>query len=197
MLSLTSGCVSPQFHCAFDDHFSTIDNKKYDNPWQEKAHFISKTNISEDEINKNDTDILPSARSISHSDQSIYQNVHDMINEESYQPNEDVAVIPQLDTTTTKLLCNAHETREHMSASNENIRRSGRICKRPERYAYYIPTEQLALQAAIISEAEQTANGNNLVAYETLNVSNNPPEENSIVVIKAISDPDTMYLWET
>ena len=41
ILSLTTGCVSPQYHCTFDDHFTTL--KEYDLPkssWQEKAHFI-------------------------------------------------------------------------------------------------------------------------------------------------------------
>jgi hypothetical protein len=44
-LSLTSSCVSPQFHCTFDSNFETI--KEYEMPlslWQEKAHFVSKEN---------------------------------------------------------------------------------------------------------------------------------------------------------
>jgi hypothetical protein len=43
VLSLTSGCVSPQFHCTFDSTFETL--KEYSVPeslWQEKAHFVIK-----------------------------------------------------------------------------------------------------------------------------------------------------------
>jgi hypothetical protein len=39
VLSLTTGCVSPQFHCTFDNNFETL--KEYhlpDSLWQEKAH---------------------------------------------------------------------------------------------------------------------------------------------------------------
>jgi hypothetical protein len=41
ILSLTTGCASPQFHCKFDNHFSTL--QEYEPPpslWQEKAQFI-------------------------------------------------------------------------------------------------------------------------------------------------------------
>jgi hypothetical protein len=41
IVSLTMGCVSPQFHCTLDEHFSTI--KNYALPpstWQEKEHSI-------------------------------------------------------------------------------------------------------------------------------------------------------------
>jgi hypothetical protein len=44
ILSLQSGCVSPQFHCTFDSNFKTL--QEYDLPaslWQEKAHFVIKT----------------------------------------------------------------------------------------------------------------------------------------------------------
>jgi hypothetical protein len=43
ILSLTSGCVSPQFHCTFDDPFKT--NNYYVHPestLQEKAHFVTR-----------------------------------------------------------------------------------------------------------------------------------------------------------
>jgi hypothetical protein len=46
ILSLTTGCVSPQFHFTFDEHFSTV--KDYTLPhstWQEKAHFIEASDI--------------------------------------------------------------------------------------------------------------------------------------------------------
>lgn len=45
VLSLQSGCVSPQFHCMFDNNFETP--KEYNPPeslWQIKAHFIAKSN---------------------------------------------------------------------------------------------------------------------------------------------------------
>jgi hypothetical protein len=41
VLSLTTGCVSPQFHCTFDTNFQSL--KEYTMPeilWQEKAHFV-------------------------------------------------------------------------------------------------------------------------------------------------------------
>jgi hypothetical protein len=54
ILSLQSGCVSPQFHCTFDSNFETL--KEYNLPvslWQEKAHFVIKT--KEREKNENVT----------------------------------------------------------------------------------------------------------------------------------------------
>jgi hypothetical protein len=45
VLSLTTGCVSPQFHCTFDTTFETL--KDYDVPkslWQETAHFVVNNN---------------------------------------------------------------------------------------------------------------------------------------------------------
>jgi hypothetical protein len=50
ILSLTSACVSPQFHCTFDDHFKTVDDYIYtESSWQEKAHFITKWPTGESE----------------------------------------------------------------------------------------------------------------------------------------------------
>jgi hypothetical protein len=34
ILSLTTGCVSPQFHCTFDDHFTTVSDYTYQSLWQ-------------------------------------------------------------------------------------------------------------------------------------------------------------------
>jgi hypothetical protein len=41
ILSITTGCVSPQFHCTFDDHFNTVSDYTYQSLWQEKAHLVS------------------------------------------------------------------------------------------------------------------------------------------------------------
>jgi hypothetical protein len=50
ILSLTSGCVSPQFHCTFDSSFEML--KEYSVPeslWQEKAHFVIKNKTQREE----------------------------------------------------------------------------------------------------------------------------------------------------
>ncbi len=44
ILSMTTGCTSPQFHCIFDDHFQTISDKSIPSSrWQEKAYFKEPT----------------------------------------------------------------------------------------------------------------------------------------------------------
>ncbi len=42
ILSLQSGCISPQFHCTFDNNFETLEEYEFlDSQWQHKAHFIT------------------------------------------------------------------------------------------------------------------------------------------------------------
>jgi hypothetical protein len=60
VLSLQSGCVSPQFHCTFDNNFETL--KEYNLPeslWQQKAHFIAQCDAAkaqrEEQRNEADT----------------------------------------------------------------------------------------------------------------------------------------------
>jgi hypothetical protein len=51
ILSMTTGCASPQFHCIFDDHFATLkENVIPISQWQEKAYF--KEPVVEDEASQ-------------------------------------------------------------------------------------------------------------------------------------------------
>jgi hypothetical protein len=43
-LSLQSGCVSPQYHCIFDNNFETLKEYKLStSQWQQRAHFTTPT----------------------------------------------------------------------------------------------------------------------------------------------------------
>jgi hypothetical protein len=47
------GCISPQFHCTFDENFTTVSDYTYQSLWREKAHLVSpqpKTNTLPDAL---------------------------------------------------------------------------------------------------------------------------------------------------
>jgi hypothetical protein len=162
ILSLTTGCVSPQFHCTFDDHFNTVSDYTYQSLWQEKAHLVSP---------QPEANTLPDALPIPLTEPSQQTTDDSIAIDNSLQldfqppPNE-------LDSTT------GHDTlQQQVTPSNGNVRRSSRARRPPAHFADYVPHEQIAFEAL----------------HQTLG---SLPMEDTVMAMKSIHDPDTMYLWE-
>jgi hypothetical protein len=170
VLSLTSGCVLPQFHCTFNSNFETL--KDYSVPeslWQEKAHFVVKNNMQRgQESNK---------------DKSMTTN--DLPNNESYEPDRqnedelDIQIAPQ-DEIEPPQQQSIIETDESQGQNSGN-RRSNRVRRMPIRYKDYVMGNQTTLH-----------NENTHIEGEVLN----QPIIKDVIALKSITDPDTMYLWQ-
>ena len=166
ILSLTSGCVSPQFHCTFDDHFKTTNDYVHpESTWQEKAHFVTRL----PQKREKDMEDLPP---------SIEQTT-ELPSEEPFQlPNptqqhDDIATmdfvpleIPQPPDPQPAM---------NMDHNEAGLRRSQRARKQPVKFKDYIPHEQVAFESLFQFTEEQ-------------------PQK--VQAMKAIHDPDTLYLWE-
>jgi hypothetical protein len=177
ILSLTTGCVSPQFHCKFDTHFSTL--QEYQQPtslWQEKAQFVPKKERYAEQTpfqrsNENSTTTAPGNAREDFNPQDDFRAVHpedrfvipETPNEEVMQRNEGVneannePVVQQEDQT--------------------NTRRSGRVRRQPQRFEDYVPHEQIAFEALTYPMEQEDYS-------------------HPITAMKSTSDPDTMYLWQ-
>jgi hypothetical protein len=179
ILSLTTGCVSPQFHCKFDTHFSTL--QEFQQPtslWQEKAKFVTK----QESPCEHDTSTYQT-----HGTSTTATSVHPR---EDLNPQDDFRGVHPEDGFTIPDATNEEEVMQRNEGaietnnepamgqeSQQNTRRSGRVRRQPQRFEDYVPHEQ--------------------IAFETLT---SPMEQEDyshpITTMKSTSDPDTMYLWQ-
>jgi hypothetical protein len=173
ILSLTSGCVSPQYHCTFDSSFESL--KQHPVPeslWQEKAHFVIKSkSLHEERINNTKTNL--SEQTKEHNEQTTIpdeQQVEEEIDPQLNLPDE---LEPPMQHGST-------QTNEEPQADAE-VRRSGRIRKAPSRYKDFVMGNQATNQTS-----------NSPINAEVIN----PPSLLDSIALKSVTDPDTLYLWQ-
>jgi hypothetical protein len=130
ILSLVTGCVSPQFHCTFDNGFTTLDQYSHiESQWQYKVQFSSQPkeakapNQSIDEASTNEMIDMISTR-----DKDIPQ---------ANQGEVEIELILQSQAITPK--------------EGVQRRRSNRIRKRPERYGYDNTSSVVTYEALKVS----------------------------------------------
>mmetsp|Transcript_28700 Transcript_28700/g.41073 ORF Transcript_28700/g.41073 Transcript_28700/m.41073 type:complete len:760 (+) Transcript_28700:1583-3862(+) len=170
VLSLSSGNVSPQFHCAFDDMFETTTGNQAKlipkSRWQEKAHLRKTRELSTTQEDEGTSTLPPEA----------------MAREVVQQPTQEAENPPNVEADGQDQVDLSQQQTEQGSEQqvDQNVRRSTRERRPPARMADYIPIDQVAFEAiAELSEPEtEWEQANPLLAY------------------KATSDPDTMYLWQ-
>jgi hypothetical protein len=110
ILSLTTGCVSPQFHCKFDNHFMTL--QQYQQPmslWQEKAQFVQQKENHEDNT------------PIQHSSGTSTTASVNSTPREDFNPQDDFRGIPPEERFTVPAIPNEEEaTQRNEGANNDN-----------------------------------------------------------------------------
>jgi hypothetical protein len=195
VLSLTTGCVSPQFHCTFDNNFATI--QEYRQPeslWQQKAHFVSTNQNTPSNALKARDERPQEAERISEEGITTPASENDIMGE--IEPPLQLAEAENVENQTIGM---REETPVHEGAG---LRRSNRARRPPTHLQDYITDEQDMVQAVQASMAETMKGNTNqeYIAYEALH---SPPQENPCdhddpiaIAMKSIMDPDTLYLWE-
>jgi hypothetical protein len=178
VLSLTTGCVSPQFHCTFDTTFETL--KGYDVPeslWQEKAHFVVNNNKLYEQKERSNSKLNNDAES-----ENRVANTDDMRN----QSQNDEEIDPTL-TTQNEIeppLQQGTAPMEESEREESGVRRSGRIRRQPRRFDDYVMGNQ--------ARCDKASGNSTYIEGEVLN----PPILQEVMAHKSVTDPDTLYLWQ-
>jgi hypothetical protein len=178
VLSLTTGCVSPQFHCTFDTTFETL--KDYNAPeslWQEKAHFVVNNNKLYEQKERSNSKLNNDAES-----ENRVANTDDMRN----QSQNDEEIDPTLTTQNEIEPPLQQETaqREESEREESRVRRSGRIRKPPRRFDDYIMGNQ--------ARCDKASGNSTYIEGEVIN----PPILQEAIAHKSVTDPDMLYLWQ-
>jgi hypothetical protein len=177
VLSLTSGCVSPQFHCTFDTNFELL--KEYSVPeslWQEKAHFVVRNNKQKDQEKQGNL-LIPN---------ELESTSQDVGTETMDQTQPEPELDPTLQTHEELEPPVREELVQDINPNEENagLRRSNRIRKIPRRYDDYVMGHQTMINnpdtCATHIEGE--------VLYQTAQI--------ETLALKSVTDPDTLYLWQ-
>jgi hypothetical protein len=159
VLSLQLGCISPQFHCTFDNNFETL--KEYNPPeslWQSKAHFTATVSIHTKPPEREE----PEAFTMEAAEVPSFQST-DMA-PELEPPLQQQTVMEEAEeqTANTSDVSQVHKGVE--------VRRSSRTRRPPSHLKDYITTEQditQAVQASMASVMDDTMQ-QDFVVYETL-----------------------------
>jgi hypothetical protein len=147
VLSLQSGCVSPQFHCAFDNNFETL--KEYNPPeslWQLKAHFIDKNSTMPRKEEEPTSNTTPPLTDDSSPNLPLYPNADTV-------PEFEPAL--HLEETETEQQTNATEVEVNQVHKEVGLRRSNRA-RPPAHLQDYITNEHDISQAVQASMANVT-----------------------------------------
>jgi hypothetical protein len=169
VLSLQSGCVSPQFHCTFDSTFESL--KEYTIPpslWQEKAHFVIEKHTENTKKGGRKMDDQTKQSQDQEWQEGEEKETQDILPDPDLQMQEEQEPPMQMETLQTA----------EPEVSEQGTRRSGRIRRPPVQFKDYIMTNQ------------STINNNN-IEWQTIN-----PPELEVIAQKSITDPNTLYLWQ-
>jgi hypothetical protein len=195
VLSLQSGCVSPQFHCTFDNNFETL--KEYNLPesqWQVKAHFINQRKTKGKTEDARDPDIpgVSSTQQLEVESNLTKEQYNDL--EAAAEGTPESEIEPPLQSATDEPPSTSHEGAE--------VRRSGRMRRPLSRYKDYVTNDQELTQAiqASMTTFMKTEETPECIAFEALHVPTEKRDyyaQNPIATaMKSVADPDTFYLWE-
>jgi hypothetical protein len=178
VLSLTTGHVSPQYHCQFDDLFETVqgNNAKFvpRSQWQIKTHFHKTRELARQEQQQNilEEGIVPApAGNPPEPEREQGQP------QPQQQPKE--ALIQQPEEDPQHEPANPVE-QEPQNEPNVNVRRSGRQRRLPAYLQDYINPDHIAFN----------------VLFDTELTKESFDAHHPLQAFKTISDPDTMYLWQ-
>ena len=168
VLSLTTGMVSPQYHCKFDDLFQTVSGKGVQqvpvSKWQQKAFFVSDPEVAARVINQPEQTVLTPA----------LEQAEPTFPPPQQPPSAPQNAQPKSTATATrapKPIKPRAETPAEAQQKPAQQTRSGRTVKAPMHHGEFV-----AYQAVILWEDEDN--------------------EHPLKAFKASADPDTMYLHE-
>jgi hypothetical protein len=190
VLSLQSGCVSPQFHCTFDNNFQTL--KEYNLPesqWQVKAHFIDQNTAKAE----NEHTRSPATSRMSNEQQpDVSSNV--TREQQAKFEVEVTEAIPEIEPPQQPEL-EEQRTSEGAVHEGAEVRRSGRTRRPPSRYNDYVTNDQELEQAirASMTTVMEAENQQECIAFDALHVPTDKSdhcEHNPIAVaMKSVADP--------
>ncbi len=186
VLSLNSGCVSPQFHCTFDNNFETL--KEYNLPesqWQVKAHFVGQSKTkAETEYARGST-----TSEVSNDPKDQQPDVADNVTREQQADFEVADEMPEIEPPLQPEL--EERTREGTIHEGARVRRSGRMRRPPSRYNDYVTNDQELDQAirASMTTVMAAENQQDCIAFEALHVPTDKRDH-------CEHNPITFYLWE-
>jgi hypothetical protein len=182
-LSLSTGNVSPQYHCTFDDTFGTLEQYKLpESLWQQKAHLTQQppeeTNKAEDmEKGQASTPTSTVRGSEDQPSEQLHENV------ETSAPTEYDQEHSELEQTTPLMQT-----------------RSGRVSRPPKRLQdEYVANSALASAVnQSINQVTSADSGQKIVAFEALHIPTLSEGHGAqpLLALKSIMDPDTLYLHE-
>jgi hypothetical protein len=200
ILSLQTGCVSPQFHCTFDNNSATLNEHcQPESSWQQKAHFTSSNGTTSTDAPKTryeqQGDDIGLERTGEGDTATTTLSNNDTIAEFEFEPPlQHEAENVENQTIEVREITPVHE--------GARLQRSNRTRRPPTHLQDFITDEQDMAQTVQSSMAE-TIVGNpsqEYIAYEALY---SPTQENPCdhqdpiaIAMKSNVDPDTKYLWE-
>ena len=142
ILSLTSGNVSPQFYCSFDDMFETTTGNQAKlmprSQWQEKAHF-KRMREQEKEEKQIEEELFTLPPQVEHQE-LVYQQQNTPPIENQFEPS--IVVQPEATSTETETAIQPEQQPEE-----SNLRRSTRERRAPARMADYVRHDNIAFEA--------------------------------------------------
>ena len=213
ILSRRTGLVSPQFHVKFDPLFETVEQDTYDSQWQQKAGFISKENKIENEITKSQKgvkrkhikNVNPQQEGVERMDNPQY--TQDQPRGVRSTPNP----LQQQSTDKTSSVTNSRKRLKsslNMRQTNNSLKTQyGSTAKATASGVgrninlVHQPSPLQIMEAEISANTIHDIEGE-LMCLEALFPDHDKLHEemriesNPLLALKAVSDPDTMYLHE-
>jgi hypothetical protein len=183
ILSMTTGCASPQFHCIFEDHFQTLSEKTIPpSRWQEKAYFKEPIMREENQGMIEERIRLHEGESLPEHHADIPGDIH-IDRQRDQEPATDQRQVqtqrpPPRQEERPQVNPQEHQEREPPQNQPERRTRSQRVICPPTRFTDYVSHEHIVFEALHVEHEENVAN------------------DDPIVVMKATSDLDTLYLLE-
>jgi hypothetical protein len=179
ILSLSTGNVSPQFHCHMDDTFDTVVGTEA--RLMPKSQCQIKTRFKNEDVEvKNEKEI---GRSVEQP--FLPTTTRDTIEEDVRQNEGEIFPLDEQPLDPAPITPEQHEQPQGEPQPLVNVRRSGRQRRPPTHFQDYVPIEEVVMTTTTLEQ-------------DTLEYKQRFWQEQPLLAYKAVrkSDPDTMYLWQ-
>ena len=197
VLSMETGHVSPQFHVKFDPSFHTVKENKWSSKWQVLAGFVCNK-----EPNKKATDNYnfklynnKSETQVNHPKKRKAEVIH-----EELQVSEGDEVVTESEGESSRLMCDLRARRRQQEKTREQqLHEQPDLINQDNTNEPVKTPDNAPAQRELITQETRICTRNGIEG-EIFSISAMFPEiemeKNLLMVMKATSDPDTMYMHE-